>query len=155
MAQKKRTRLRRSFVEFSALAGTGYLSLIEAWWGLAFFWLTVALTWIAFCKRTVCDVEKRSNGEPCENIAYGKLLSCHEPSHKRAKVDALFALFGLENPGRRFRIMWARSRTEHGRRSPLPHEREPQPVRPMYEFSMLFATVGSFIVALVAFLVKG
>lgn len=151
---RKRGRRRRSLVGAVAVTGTLCTAAAEAWWALGFFWLSAALAWMAFCVHTVCDVENKSDGRPCGNNAYGKLLSCHLRSHRRAKLDALFAVIGQENPGRRYRVMWARTPMEHGRVSPAPQEGEARAIRPMYDISMLVATVGSFALAAVAFMVQ-
>jgi hypothetical protein len=56
------------------------------WAGLAILLIFALVLWLAFFKRTLCDVEK-DNGEGCGNTAYGRLpatwLSTNELSTMR------------------------------------------------------------------------
>lgn len=133
---------------------TAYLAYTEAWIALGFFWLFLLLIWISFFKRTVCDVQNKSDRRPCGNIAYGKLRACHLPEHKRAKRDAMLATLRLRNPGQRYRVMWSRADTSHERTSPVPGETVPKLTRPLYDAAMLVATVASAVAAIVALLVQ-
>jgi hypothetical protein len=113
----------------------------KAWSALVIFWVFAIVVWIAFFKPTQCDVEK-SNGEGCGNQAHGLLRACWLVKHKRAKRDALWRMFKLNNPAIRYRIMWARPRSSYGRVSPRDEDSAPRLMRPMYDGTMLFATVA-------------
>lgn len=123
------------------------LAARRAWPALAVFWIFVLVLWVAFFKPTQCDVEK-DNGEGCGNPAHGRLRACHLVKHKRAKHDALWAMFKLKNPAIRYRIMWAQPRSSYGRVSPQPEETSPRLTRPLYDGTMLGATVLMTIVAM-------
>jgi len=131
------------------------LSLLLAsrkeWPALAVFWIFILLVWLAFFKATQCDVEK-DDGGACGNPAHGRLRACHLVKHKRAKNDALWAMFKLRNPAIRYRVMWAQQRSSYGRVSPKPDE-EPQPrlMRAVYDGTMLVATVVVAVVTVVTF----
>lgn len=73
------------------------LAFREEWPTLAIFWIFVLVLWQAFFNRTWCGVET-NNGEACRNVARGRLRACHLVKHKRAKNDALWAMFKLRNP---------------------------------------------------------
>jgi hypothetical protein len=123
----------------------------RGWFALAVLWIFALVLWVAFLKPTQCDVEK-DNGEGCGNPAHGRLRACHLVKHKRAKNDALWALFKLKNPATRYRIMWAQPRSSYGRVSPQPEKSaEPKVTRPLYDGTMLGATALSAIVAAVTF----
>ncbi len=127
------------------------LSLSQRKWpALAIFWIFVLVLWLAFFKQTQCDVEK-DDGEGCGNPAHGRLRACHLRKHKRAKNDALWAMFDLRNPASRYRIKWAQPRSSYGRVSPQAEESEPKVTRPLYDGTMLAATVVGAIVAVVTF----
>ena len=131
------------------------LSLLVAsrkeWAALAVFLILVLVLWLAFIKPTQCDVEK-SDGEGCGNTAHGRLRACHLVKHKRAKNDALWAMFRLRNPAIRYRIMWAQPRSSYGRVSPEPDEElQPRLSRPLYDGTMLVATVLAAVVAVITF----
>jgi hypothetical protein len=79
------------------------------------------------------------------------LRACHLRKHKRAKNDALWAMFGLRNPAVRYRIKWAQPRSSYGRVSPQSEESAPKLTRPLYYGTMLAATVVGAIVAVVTF----
>jgi hypothetical protein len=117
---------------------------------LVMLWIFAFVLWLAFFKRTACDVEK-DNGEGCGNIAYGRLRACHLPKHRRAKHDALWAMFGLKNPAAKYRVMWAQPRSSYGRVSPQPEGRPVRLMRPVYDGTMLVATVAGAVVAVVTF----
>ena len=131
------------------------LSLLLAsrkeWPALAIFLIFVLMLWLAFFKATQCDVET-DDGKACGNPAHGRLRACHLVKHKRAKNDALWAIFKLRNPAIRYRIMWARPRASYGRVSPQTDE-EPQPrlMKPWYDATMLVATVLVAVVTVVTF----
>lgn len=121
------------------------LSLLLAarreWPALAILWIFVLVLWVAFFKPTQCDVEK-ANGEGCGNPAHGRLRACHLVKHKRAKHDALWAMFKLKNPAIRYRIMWAQRRPGYGRVSPQPENTpEPKLTRPLYDATMAVSTI--------------
>jgi len=120
------------------------LSLLLAsrkeWPVLAIFWIFVLVLWLAFFKPTQCDVET-DGGKACGNVAHGRLRACHLVKHKRAKNDALWAMFKLRNPAIRYRIKWAQPRTSYGHVSPQPAAPPPRLMRPLYDGSMLAATV--------------
>jgi hypothetical protein len=120
------------------------LSLLLAsrkdWPTLVIFWIFVLVLWVSFFKPTQCDVEK-SDGEGCGNPAHGRLRACHLVKHKRAKHDALWRMFRLKNPAIRYRIIWAHPRSSYGRVSPQPEESPPRLMRPLYDGTMLVATV--------------
>lgn len=152
--RQKRESTYRSVWFGTVLLTSLYLWAGKSWVVLGLFWIAALVAWPALLHRTVCDVQNKSNGKPCANDAYGILRACTRREHQRAKRDALFALFGMVNPGRRYRIMWARSDVEHGRATPTPRNPAQEVTRPMYDATMLFATVGSFIVAATALMVQ-
>jgi hypothetical protein len=112
----------------------------KEWPALAVLWIFVLVLWLAFFKPTQCDVEK-DNGEGCGNPAHGRLRACHLVKHKRAKHDALWAMFRLRNPAIRYRIKWAQPRSSYGRVSPPPETPPPRLASPLYDGTMLGATV--------------
>ena len=105
---------------------------------------------MSFFKPTQCDVEK-SDGEGCGNPAHGRLRACHLVKHKRAKHDALWRMFRLKNPAIRYRIMWAQPRSNYGRVSPQLQESSPHLMRPLYDGTMLAATVVGAAATVVTF----
>lgn len=110
------------------------------WPALAILWAFVLVLWLAFFKRTQCDVET-SNGDGCGNPARGRLRACHLVKHKRAKNDALWGMLRLKNPAIRYRIKWAESRSSYGHVSPESEATPPRIMRPLYDGTMLVATV--------------
>ena len=139
-----------SFVGAMILVLSLLLLSQRKWPALAIFWIFVLVLWLAFFKQTQCDVEK-DDGEGCGNPAHGRLRACHLRKHRRAKNDALWAMFGLRNPAIRYRIKWAQPRSSYGRVSPPAKESEPKVTRPLYDGTMLAATVVGAIVAVVTF----
>jgi hypothetical protein len=109
----------------------------------------VLVLWIAFFKKTQCDVETKS-GEACGNDAYGRLRACHLTKHKRAKRDALWAMIGRRNPASRYRILWAQPRSSYGRESPRLEESSPKVMKPVYDGTMLAATVVGSVATVLA-----
>ena len=76
-----------------------------------------------------------------------------DTKHKRAKRDALGGMFGLRNPEIKYRIMWAEQHSSYGRVSPQPEKTpEPKVTRPLYDGTMLGATVLSAVVAAITFI---
>jgi hypothetical protein len=140
---RRRRRSKRTGLSLGSLVVL-VLSLVfiaqKGWLALAALWALALVLWLAFFKPTQCDVEK-DNGEPCGNPAHGRLRACHLVKHKRAKNDALWAMFKLRNPAIRYRIKWAQSRSNYGRVSPQPEESEPKLTRPLYDGTMLGSTV--------------
>ena len=129
------------------------LSLIfigqRGWLALAVLWILVLVLWLAFFKKTQCDVEMKE-GTGCGRDARGRLRSCGLVKHKRAKHDALWRVFGLRNPAIRYRIMWAQERSSYGRVSPqVEEESEPKVTRPLYDGTMLAATIASPVITVV------
>ena len=132
------------------------LSLIfiaqRGWLALTALWILVLVLWLAFFKKTQCDVET-NEGTGCGRDARGRLRSCGLVKHKRAKHDALWKVFGLRNPAIRYRIMWAQERSSYGRVSPQVEEKaEPKVTRPLYDGTLLVATLASPAIAIVAFI---
>ena len=123
------------------------------WVLLSVLWVFALVLWLAFFKQTQCDVET-SNGEGCGNPAHGRLRACHLIKHKRAKRDALWGMFGLKNPAIRYRIMWAQPRSSYGRISPQPGTPPPRITRPLYDATMLVATVVGVAVTTIALAVQ-
>jgi hypothetical protein len=136
-----------SFGSFVILILSLLLAVQKAWLALAVLWIFVLVLWLAFLKPTQCDVET-SNGEGCGNPAHGRLRACYLVKHKRAKRDALWTMFRLKNPAIRYRIMWAQPRSSYGRVSPQSEEPQPRLMRPLYDGTMLGATVLMTIVAM-------
>ena len=142
----------------SGLSAGGFVVLIlslvfiaqKGWLALAVLWVFALVLWLAFFKKTQCDVET-SKGEGCGRNAYGRLRSCGLVKHKRAKHDALWRMFSLQNPAIRYRIMWALPRSSYGRVSPQAEESEPKVTRPLYDATMLGATVLMFFLAAATF----
>jgi len=150
---RRRRRSRASRLSLGAtviLVCSLFLIARKAWPALAVFWVFVLLAWIAFFRKTQCDVEL-DNGEGCGNTAYGRLRACHLIKHKRAKNDALWALMKLKNPAVRYRIKWAQPRSNYGRESPRPEDESARVMHPLYDGVMLGATVIGAIVAVAAF----
>jgi hypothetical protein len=59
-------------------------------------------------------------------------------------------MFNLRNPAIRYRIMWAQERTSYGRVSPqAKEESEPKLAKPLYDGTMLVATVAGPLIAAV------
>jgi hypothetical protein len=139
-----------SFVSFVILISSLLLVSRKEWPALAILWIFVLVLWLAFFKPTQCDVEK-DNGEGCGNPAHGRLRACHLVKHKRAKHDALWAMFKLKNPAIRYRIKWAQPRSSYGRVSSQTEESEPKLTKPLYDGTMLVATVLMTLVAMVTF----
>jgi hypothetical protein len=131
------------------------LSLLLAsrkeWPALAILWIFVLLLGLWFFKPTQWDVET-DDGTACGNPAHDRLRTCHLVKHKRAKNDALWAMFKLRNPAIRYRIMCAQPRSSYGRVSPRTKE-EPSPrlMRPWYDGTMLVATVLAALVTAATF----
>jgi hypothetical protein len=88
-------------------------------------------------------------GEGCGNPTSGRLRACHLVKHKRAKNDALWAMIKLRNPAMHYRVMWSRPRSSYGRESPQLEEESPRLMRPVYDGTMLAATVVAAAVAVV------
>jgi hypothetical protein len=120
----------------------------KAWPALAVFWILTLLIWVSFFKKTQCDVEL-DDGAGCGNTAHGRLRACHLVKHKRAKNDALWTMVKLKNPAVRYRIKWAQPRSNYGRESPQPQEGPARVTHPLYDGTMLGATVIAAIVAVV------
>lgn len=132
------------FVIVSAL-----LASRHAWPALVILWIFLLVIWVAFFKPTQCDVETRE-GEGCGNPARGRLRACHLTKHKRAKHDALWAMIGRRNPAGRYRVLWAQPRTAYGRESPRPQESAPRLMKPVYDGTMLAATVVGSVATVIA-----
>ncbi len=149
---RRRRRSRRGGLSFGGLVVL-ILSVIfiaqRGWLALAVLWILALVLWLSFFKKTQCDVEK-DNGEGCGNPAHGRLRACHLVKHKRAKNDALWAMFKLRNPAAKYRIMWAQPRSSYGRVSPqADEESEPKLTKPLYDGTMLAATVAGPLIATV------
>jgi|HubBroStandDraft_2_1064218.scaffolds.fasta_scaffold337948_2 hypothetical protein len=151
MARRRKKIGKLSLVIFSALLCSLILASREAWAVLIILWLLALVLWVAFFKRTQCDVETAA-GSGCGNPARGRLGACHLIKHKRAKNDALWAMVNLRNPAMRYRIKWAQSRSSYGRESPQVEEATPRLTRPAYDGTMLAATV---LIAIAAFITLG
>jgi Ca2+/Na+ antiporter len=148
MARRRRKVGKLSLVIVIVLLCSLILASRKAWAVLVIFWLFALVLWVAFFKRTQCDVETAS-GDGCGNPAHGRLRACHLIKHKRAKNDALWAMVNLRNPAMRYRIKWARPRSSYGRESPEAEEATPRLMRPVYDGTMLAATVVLAIVAII------
>lgn len=149
----RRRRRARGSGGFLAVLGAVYLYATGTYLTLLLFGVAVVAIWVGFFKRTSCDVELRS-GRGCDKNARGRLRACDIVSHQRAKHDALFAMVGLGNPARRWRVKWARSATPYGRTSPAPSEPLPRVMNPAYDAVMLAATVLGTAGTLVALFVQ-
>jgi hypothetical protein len=117
--RRRRSRAGRSLGSFIVLVLTLLAVYRKDWTALAILWIFALVLWLAFFKRTQCDVET-SSGEGCGNPARGRLRACHLVKHRRAKHDALWTMFRLKNPAIRYRVKWAQPRSSYGRVSPLP-----------------------------------
>jgi len=147
-------RRRRSKVGGLSLGSGVILSLSltfigqRGWLALAVLWILALVLWLAFFKKTQCDVET-NQGTGCGRDARGRLRSCGLVKHKRAKHDALWRVFGLRNPAIRYRIKWAQEHSSYGRVSPqVEEESEPKVTRPLYDGTMLVATLASPAIAI-------
>jgi hypothetical protein len=149
-AGRRSRRKGQSDLDLVAFGGLAFLAYRGAWVALAAGFVLLVNVWLAFVRKTPCDVENKSGRGACGNDARGALRACYRSEHKRAKRDALFALFGLDNPGRRWRIMWSRDRSPGGRRSPLPTSVPPKVTRPLHDALVLVATVVGSIAAVVS-----
>jgi hypothetical protein len=116
-------------------------------WLLTCIVIFLGTAWLAFQKRTYCDVENKTDGQPCSNPVRGKLRACRR--HRRQKRDAIWAYLGLTNPGQRFRIMWARATGQPANITPRPAEATPQVLDPLYHVVILIATVASALAAVI------
>jgi Ca2+/Na+ antiporter len=148
---RRRKRSKAGQISFGALAillVSLYLVARKAWPVLGIFWLFALVLWVAFFKRTQCDVET-SSGEACGNPARGRLRACYLVKHKRAKHDALWAMMKLSNPAMRYRIKWVQPRSAYSRESPQLEEETPSVVRPVYDGAMLAATVVVAVAAVI------
>lgn len=130
------------------LVGSLLLVARKAWPALAVSWIFIVVFWVAFFKPTQCDVETDA-GKGCGNPAHGRLRACHLVKHKRAKNDALWAMMKLKNPAVRYRIKWAQPRSSYGRESPRLEEESARITHPLYDGTMLGATVVGAIVAVI------
>jgi hypothetical protein len=150
---RRRRRSKADGLSFGGLVILG-LSLLaiyrKDWTALAVLWIFAVVLWMAFFKKTQCDVET-ANGQGCGNQAHGRLRACHLVKHKRAKHDALWAMLKLKNPAIRYRIIWAQPRSSYGRVSPQPEATPLRLMRPVYDGVMLAATVIGAAVTVIAF----
>jgi Ca2+/Na+ antiporter len=140
MARRRKRIGKLSLVTFIALLCSLILASREAWTVLIVLWLFALVLWVAFFKQTQCDVETAA-GRGCGNPAHGRLRACHLVKHKRAKHDALWAMVNLRNPAMRYRIKWAQPRSSYGIESPQIEEATPHLMRPVYDGTMLAATI--------------
>ncbi len=150
MAKRRRSKVGGLSLGSSA---TVILSVIfisqRGWLALSGFWILVLVLWLAFFKKTQCDVET-NEGTGSGRDACSRLRSFGLVKHKRAKHDALWRVFRLRNPAIRYRIMWAQERSSYGRVSPqATEESESKITRPMYDGTMLVATIASPVIAVV------
>jgi hypothetical protein len=148
---KRRKRSKAGQISFGALTillGSLFLAARKAWLGLGVFWFLGLVLWMAFFKRTQCDVETAS-GEGCGNPARGRLRACHLVKHKRAKNDALWAMVKLRNPAAHYRIKWVQPRSSYGRESPQLEAEPSRVVRPVYDGTMLAATILAALAAMI------
>jgi Ca2+/Na+ antiporter len=140
------SRRQRSGVSLSSLGSIVVLllSLLEVvrkeWLILGVIWVLIFALWLAFFKQTQCDVET-DKGTGCGNPAHGRLRACHLIKHKRAKRDALWRIFRLNNPAIRYRIMWTQPRLSYGHVSPQVETSPPRIMKPLYDSTILIATV--------------
>ena len=148
--RRRRSSAGGSLGSFVVLILTLLAAYRKDWIALAILWIFSLVLWVAFFKRTACDVEK-DNGEGCGNTAHGRLRACHLVKHKRAKHDALWAMFRLKNPAIRYRVKWAQPPSSYGRVSPQPQTPSARLMRPVYDGTMLVATVVGAAVAVVTF----
>jgi hypothetical protein len=148
--RRRRSRAGGALGSFIVFVLVLLLAYRRVWFLLAIFLIFVVVLWIAFFKPTQCDVEK-DNGEGCGNPARGRLRACHLVKHKRAKNDALWAMFRLKNPAIRYRVKWAQPRSSYGRVSPEPAIQPARLMRPVYDGTMLVATVMGAAVTVIAF----
>jgi hypothetical protein len=138
--RRRRSRAGGSLGGFIVLILALLLAYRREWVPLAIFLGFALVLWVAFFKPTQCDVEK-DNGDGCGNPARGRLRACHLVKHKRAKHDALWALFRLKNPAIRYRVKWTQPRSSYGRVSPQAEMPSARLMRPVYDGTMLAATV--------------
>jgi hypothetical protein len=153
---RRRRRSKAGGLSFGGFVVLG-LSLLAVyrkdWPALAILWIFALVLWLGLFKATQCDVET-SNGQGCGNQAHGRLRACHLVKHKRAKHDALWTMLRLKNPAIRYRIMWAQPRSNYGRVSAQPETSPPRLMRPVYDATMLVATVVGAAATVLAFAVE-
>lgn len=154
MARRRRRRSRASGLSLGTFLFLATLLLAArhawvAWVALAILWVFVLVLWVAFFKRTQCDVETGA-GEGCGKNARGRLRACDLVKHKRAKNDALWRLVGLRNPASRYRVKWAEPRSSYGLESPQVEESPPRLMKPGYDRTMLVATVVGSVATVIA-----
>jgi hypothetical protein len=70
------------------------------------------------------------------------------PMRGRPRGSNSVRMFKLKNPAIRYRIKWAQPRRNYGHVSPQPEETSPRLTRPLYDGTMLGATVLMTIVAM-------
>lgn len=136
------------------VAASLYLVSRGAWVALGLLLLLVLIVWVALFKQTACDVETKNAPDGCGNTAYGRLRACHLRDHKRAKHDALFALFGLRNPTRAWRVRWTRSPAAYGRTSPAPGSTPSRVTNPLYDGAILLATIAGSVATIIALVLQ-
>ncbi|MCA1694125.1 MAG: hypothetical protein LC749_05010 [Actinobacteria bacterium] len=132
-------RKRGGLLQRLAFVVSVFLTVHRAWVALGLFLMLSLVLWISFFRRTICDVETKARNDGCGNPVRGRLRGCY--LHRREKRDALCALLGLRNPGRRYRVMWTRPGSTYGRATPSPQVEEPHLGRPLYDGTMLVATI--------------
>jgi hypothetical protein len=150
----RRRRKGQSELDLVAFGSLAFLAYRGAWIAMSAGFVLLVIVWLAFVRRTPCDVENKSGRGACGNDARGALRACYRSEHKRAKRDALFALFGLDNPGRRWRIMWSRDRSPGGRSSPPPSTVPSKVTRPLQDALMLVATVAGSIATIITTVIQ-
>lgn len=72
-------------------------------WVVTLLNLLLLLFWYLFLMPTKCDFEV--DGRGCRLDVYGKVRGC-ERYHSRDKLDAIYAVLGMRNPGAAFRVTW-------------------------------------------------
>jgi hypothetical protein len=152
MARRRQRRRDSTGLAALLLTAFGYILFRHAWVAFILVILLSILVWVSFFVRTSCDVENKTDGEPCGNPVRGRLRACSW--HRRQKRDALWAVLGMANPAIRYRIMFARS-TGYGRTTPtMPGGPSPTVTRPTYDCVMLVSTVAAAAAAIVALAVR-
>jgi hypothetical protein len=138
----------------AVILGIGYLLYDQREW----IWLVAYVTflvlcvvfWIAFVRRTTCDVLTTS-GRGCRNNARGALGACGFNSHRRLKRRAILLKLGLRRASPPPTV-WGTGQPS-GPGGPVEgpmFELEPRLGRSAYDITMLVATLISTVATVVS-----
>jgi hypothetical protein len=125
---------------------------LRSWFLFLILLVLGGLGWLALQMPTYCDVENKTDRQPCGQPVRGKLRACRW--HRRQKRDAIWAYLGHTNPGQRFRIMWARVTGQPANITPTPAQATPQVLHPLRDAVLFLATVVGALAAVVTIVIQ-